>query len=68
MRTYGRLREKIREVVNTIQVFADEMGMNKSTLSNKLNGKTAWKHSEIEKACKLLGIPMEQVCEYFFYD
>jgi hypothetical protein len=67
MRTYGKLREKIREVFGTIQVFADAIGMSKSALSHKLNGKNAWKHSEIENACKLLGIPMEQVCEYFFY-
>lgn len=68
MRTYGKLRELIRKKFGTIGTFADAMGMNRSTLSNKLNGISAWTQDEIEKACKLLGIPMSEVYDYFFYE
>lgn len=67
MRTYGKLREKIRAEFKTLDHFAEAMGMHRSTLSNKLNGLAAWKQFEIEKACGLLNIPMEEVSEYFFY-
>lgn len=68
MRTYGKLRELIREKFGTLGNFADAMGMDRSTLSNKINGIAAWKQDEIEKACKLLGIPMSEVHVYFFYE
>ena len=68
MRTYGKLRELIREKFGTLGNFADAMGMDRSTLSNKINGITAWKQDEIEKACNLLGIPMSEVYGYFFYE
>ncbi len=68
MRTYGRLREKIREVYGTIGAFAEAMDMDRGSLSNKLNGKSAWTNHEIEKACMLLGISIALVPDYFFYD
>ena len=67
MRTYGKLREKIKSVFGTIDKFARAMGRERSTISNKLNGLVAWTSVEIEKACTLLNIPMDSVCEYFFY-
>lgn len=67
MKTYGKLREDIRSKYHNTEEFAKAMGMDRSTLSGKLNSRTAWKQSEIEKACKLLDIPMEKVSEYFFY-
>ena len=67
MKTYGLLRESIRSVFKNTDKFAEAMGMNRGTLSSKLNSKTAWKQSEIEKACRLLDIPIEKVSEYFFY-
>lgn len=67
MRTFGKLREKIKAEFKTMDTFAEAMGMHRSTLSNKLNSLVGWKQSEIEKACMLLEIPMEEVSEYFFY-
>ena len=67
MKTFGRLREEIKKSFTTIEEFAGVMGMSASTLSSKLNGKTGWTNVEMEKACKLLGIPMDRVCDYFFY-
>lgn len=67
MRTYGKLREKIRAEFGTIGAFAEAWGKDRSTVSNKLNGLTPWTHVDIEETCKLLGIAIEEVCGYFFY-
>ena len=67
MRTYGKLREKIKSVFGTIGIFANAMGKDRSSIGNKLNGLTPWTSAEIESACKLLGISMSEVPEYFFY-
>ena len=67
-RKFGRLREQIKNVFGTQRAFADAMGINAATINAKLNGKADWNLSEIEKACTLLGIPMEKMQEYFFYD
>lgn len=67
MRTYGKLREKIKAVFGTIGNFATAMNKDKSTISHKLNGLVAWTNVEIENACKLLGISISEVPEYFFY-
>lgn len=68
MRTYGRLREVIKQKYKTSDAFATALGMNRSTLSAKLNSKNGWTSSEIEVVCKLLDIPMALVPEYFFYE
>lgn len=67
MRKFGKLREKIKIVFGTQKAFAEAMGMDVATLNKKLNGKSPWRQLEIEKACQLLGIPLQQVTEYFFY-
>ena len=67
MRTYGKLRERIKARYGTIGAFAIAMGKDRSTISNKLNGLVAWTQDEIEDACRLLEIAIEEVPEYFFY-
>jgi hypothetical protein len=67
MRKFGRLREKFKIVFGTQKAFADAMGMNVATLNFKLNGKAEWRLLEIEKACSLLGITVDEIKEYFFY-
>ncbi|MBQ2396508.1 MAG: DUF739 family protein [Bacteroidales bacterium] len=68
MRTFGKLREEIRKKFKNLGEFADAVGIDRSTLSMKINGKTAFRQDEIEKICKLLNISIEQVYEYFFYE
>ena len=68
MRTFGKLREVIKKRYKTFGVFADALGMDRSTMSSRLNGTSAWKSTEIEEICKLLDIPMASVGDYFFYD
>ena len=64
--SYAKLRGKIREMFGTNERFSAAMEIDASSLSSKLNGKTSWKREEIEKACVLLGIPIEEVHLYFF--
>lgn len=65
--SYAKLKGKIREVFGKNENFAKALGIDVSSLSAKLNNKTPWKREEIEKACLLLGIPIEDVYLYFFY-
>lgn len=67
-RTYGKLREKIRSKFRRIEDFAEAIGRDRSSISQKLNGGTAWTQPEIEQTCFVLDIPKEQIHEYFFYD
>ena len=64
--SYAKLRGKIKEVFGTQERFAEAMEMDRSTLSLKLNGKGDWSSTEVEKACGLLGIQIEEVYAYFF--
>ena len=63
---YKKLKLKIKEVFDTQEAFAEVMGLNKSTLNQKLNNSTEWKTSEIAKACDLLHIPLSDAHLYFF--
>lgn len=63
---YSKLRGKIKEVYWLQSDFAEALEMNPSTLSFKLNGNTSWKREEIERACHLLHIPIEEAYLYFF--
>ena len=64
--SYAKLRGRIKEIFGTNEAFADAMEMDTSSLSAKLNNKSPWKREEIEKACMLLSIPIEEVHLYFF--
>lgn len=64
--SYAKLRGRIREVFGTNAAFSNALEMDLSTLSAKLNNKSPWKREEIEVACELLEIPIEEVFLYFF--
>lgn len=64
--SYSKLRGKIKEFFGINERFAKAMGFDLSSLSAKLNNKSPWKREEIEKACELLHIPIEDVWLYFF--
>lgn len=66
--SYPKIRGAIREKYGTQAAFAKELGVNPSTLIKKLSGKVEWTLSEVQLAAKLLGIPYEQISEYFFKD
>lgn len=63
---YSKLRGKIKEVYGVQDSFATAIGMDRSTLSLKLNGKSDWTREEIVKSCHALNIPFTEVSAYFF--
>lgn len=64
--SYSKLKGRIKECFGTNNAFANALVMDSSSLSAKLNNKSPWKREEIEKACELLQIPIEDVYLYFF--
>lgn len=68
MKRFGKLRERISIMYGTMDSFARVFGVNSTTLSKKLTGKSQITKEEIEKFCELLDISVEQIPEYFFYD
>lgn len=64
--SHAKLRGKIKEVFGTQDAFAEAMELDRSTMSLKLNDKSDWTAPEILKACKLLGISVDQIHVYFF--
>ena len=65
---YGRVREKIMQVYGSMEKFATVWGKSASLVSKKFNGKIKMTEDDIVEICKLLGIPVNQIDEYFFYD
>lgn len=63
---YSKLRGKIKEIYGIQDAFAAAIGMDRSTLSLKLNGKSDWTREEIVKSCHALYIPLSKVPAYFF--
>lgn len=63
---YTLLRKTIKEKYRTEGAFAEALGIDRTSLYAKLINKTEWKREEIEKACLLLDIPINEVHVYFF--
>lgn len=63
---YSKLSGKITEVFKTQLKFAEAMHLSERSVSLKLNGKTNWRQSEIERACELLHIDKSDIPIYFF--
>lgn len=62
---YPELCGKIREKFRTQGAFAKAIGMNQSTLSSKLAGKSQWSFNEVANVCYALEISMEEAPQYF---
>lgn len=62
---YPALCGKIREKYRTQGNLARTIGMNPSTLSSKLAGKTQWSFIDVEKICRALDIPMAEAPIFF---
>lgn len=62
--SYNKLRGKIVEKGYTMRSLSEKTGIPTSTLSNKMNGVSEFKTTEIIKISEILGINNYQ--EYFF--
>lgn len=65
---YPLLCGKIREKYRTQRELARVIGMNPSTLSAKLAGKTQWSFNEVANTCRALDIPMAEADNFFTPD
>ncbi len=63
---YSKLSGKIKEVFANQGNFANAIGISRTTLNLKLNGKGNFSQEEIAKSIEVLGIPQENLSEYFF--
>lgn len=63
---YNKLLGRIVEKFGTQSRFADAMELSERTVSLKLNGRIGWKQTEIAKACEVLDIDIQDICQYFF--
>ena len=63
---YSRLRGKIKEKCKTQERFANMLNISPASLSDKLNEKSDFSHSEITRACQILDIPVGKIPDYFF--
>ena len=63
---YSKLRGRIREYNLTQEQLADAIGINKGTLSAKLNGQFVFTTAEMLSIGAALNIPKNELCDYFF--
>lgn len=63
---YSRLRGKIKEKCNTQDVFAQQMGIGRVSLSQRLNNQLDFSQDEMFKACDILDIDKTEIPLYFF--
>ena len=63
---YSNLRGKMAQRGITQEQLADKIGINKSTLNVKMNGRYAFANDKILAICKVLDIPTDEISKYFF--
>lgn len=63
---YSKLRGRIKEKGYTQEEVAKNIGIDKSTLSLRLNNQSLFVQDELNKIIKLLDIPGKEIKSYFF--
>lgn len=63
---YNKLRGKIREKFETQDAFAEAIGIGRTSLSLRLNGKLEFSQQEINKSIEALGLSESDIPTYFF--
>lgn len=63
---YNKLRGRIIENYGSITAFATVLEISTVSLSMKLNNKMRFTSDDIIKIVELLGIPADEIGEYFF--
>lgn len=66
MMDYSKLLGRMRERRLTQEALADAIGISRTQMNNKLNGRSSFKQSDIKEICCLLDIPLADVGAYFF--
>lgn len=63
---YSKLLGRMKEYNHTQKSLAEAIGIDKGTLSAKLNSKNEFKSNEIDTICEVLDIPNSEIGKYFF--
>ena len=63
---HDKLKGKIKEVLGTQSNLAERIGLDETTISNKINSNTYFTQKEILKIASVLNISLEEIPEYFF--
>lgn len=63
---YAKLNGKIVEIFGSQRAYASYMGWAERTASEKLNCRTDFKQSEIERTIEGLGLSKADIPDYFF--
>jgi len=63
---HDKLKGRIKEVLGTQSRLATELGLDDTTISNKINSNTYFTQKEILKICSILNISFSNIPEYFF--
>lgn len=63
---YVRLRKRMKEQRYTIKALAAKIGMDRGSLSDKLNGKVDFTQKDMISIATVLGINLEEISNYFF--
>lgn len=63
---FSKLKGRIKEKFDTQERFAAELGVSVPALIKKLNNKSQFNQSEIDKSRILLEIPNDELDQYFF--
>lgn len=63
---YSKLRGRIKEKFNTLDSFAEALGMSRTSLSQRLNNQLEFSQNEIAKAMVLLGEDEVNMVDFFY--
>lgn len=63
---YSKLLGRMRESGYTQAMLAKAIGISETSLNLSLNNKRDFDQDEMIRSCDTLGIPIEQISEYFF--
>lgn len=63
---YVRLRKRMKEQRYTIKALAAKIGMDRGSLSDKLNSKVDFTQKDMISISTVLGINLEEISNYFF--
>lgn len=63
---YDKLKGRIKERLGTQGKLAEKLGLDETTISNKLNSNTYFTQKEIIKISSILEIKFDEIPIYFF--
>lgn len=63
---HSKLLGKIKEFGMTQADLASSIGINKGTLSAKLNSQYCFTSDEMVAICEVLNVPIKEIPQYFF--